>query len=106
MNLTFSVTALAQLSQQRERAAGKNLKLVYDAEGCGCAVSGVAQMKWVREIGDESDRIADGPLPAYVEKRQMVFFEDHLHLDYHHERRVYRLSSPNQTYNASMIIQP
>ena len=80
-------------------------KLVYDAEGCGCAVSGVPAL-WMldRTAMLESDlKAASDPTIVY-ERRHEVFYEDQLTLDYDQEDRRFRLSSNSQIYANDLAV--
>jgi len=74
-------------------------KLVYDAEGCGCAVSGVPAL-WMLDrssLLDSDVMAATEPMIVY-EPRHEVFYEDHLTLDYQPDKRSFRLTSNSQIY--------
>jgi uncharacterized protein YqkB len=80
------------------------LKVVYDTEGCGCAVNGVVQL-W------RTDGITDGDVIGYDQAirivyaaRQEVFFEDQLTLGYNKTDRAFGLKSKNQIYHPSLPI--
>jgi uncharacterized protein YqkB len=61
---------------------GRRLKLVYDTEGCGCAVNGVPALRAVDgpSPGD-MEAETDGPLTIWYDPRQEIFFEDRLVID-------------------------
>jgi uncharacterized protein YqkB len=105
MHITVTEAALQQL-KQRLLSAEDRIRLVYDAEGCGCAVSGIASL-WIVNTS-ESDEIeaetnADA-LPFSYLRRHEVFFEERLLLDYSPGRRAYRLSSDGQIYSSSIVL--
>lgn len=81
------------------------IRLVYDSEGCGCAVSGVASL-WIdrQEEPDEARADSNAALPLYFFRRQEVFFDDRMRLDYSPERRAYRLSSDGQIYGSGILV--
>lgn len=86
--------------------ADSALQLVFDSEGCGCAVSGVPQL-WIiprESAGDELLKAAEKPVPILYEPRHEVFFEDLMKLDYAAEKLSFRLSSKQQIYNNSMSL--
>lgn len=81
-------------------------KLVYDTEGCGCAVSGVPTL-WMLQSDDELLQhpvASQEPLPIVYEQRHEVFFEEHLKLDYHADRNSFVLSSSGQIYTNDLAI--
>ena len=80
-------------------------QLVYDAEGCGCAVSGVPAL-WLIDPQADSDLVnaSDDELPIYYEKRHAVFFEPEMKLSYNGAQNGYKLSSDNQIYHFAMTV--
>lgn len=100
MKISITDTAKQNIIKQ----LGKDritLKLVYDAEGCGCAVSGVPQL-WIIEQAGSEDILMEGTddsLSIVYERRHEVFFEDELKLDYNPSRSAYTLSSSQQIYS-------
>jgi len=105
MKIMVTDSALAQLSSL-PLLPGDTVRLAYDAEGCGCAVNGVASL-WL--VGDpEADETAadtNAPsLPLTYLRRHEVFFDDALKLDYSEERRAFRLSSDGQIYGSSIRV--
>ncbi|MEI7024377.1 iron-sulfur cluster biosynthesis family protein [Paenibacillus sp. y28] len=101
MNITYSEPAITQI----ERQAGDKpfeLKLVYDSEGCGCSVSGVATL-WLVEPGDTKDLKAGGtPFEARYEQRHEIFFDHELSVDFTPERQSFVLKSSSQIYSNRM----
>ncbi|HZG55532.1 iron-sulfur cluster biosynthesis family protein, partial [Paenibacillus sp.] len=77
MHITITDAAAARLSGY-SLAPGDRFRLVYDAEGCGCAVSGVASL-WLTNAPDPDERQAETNDPAvsiFYLQRQVVFFEE------------------------------
>jgi uncharacterized protein YqkB len=105
MQLNFTESAKEQLEKQNIVDTA-SVKLVYDTEGCGCAVNGVPQLWLVeRRSADASEiEIEGGPLPVMCEKKHEVFFEERMTLDYSPDRRAYVLKSGGQIYNAGMTL--
>jgi len=96
----YLTDAAAQWLASYPLASGDRFRLVYDAEGCGCAVSGVASL-WLTNAAENDELRAESnveSVPLYYLKRHEVFFEDRLRLDYNPERRAFRLSSDGQIY--------
>lgn len=105
MFIELTDSAVNQLKRYMEQPADR-IKLVYDSEGCGCAVSGVAAV-WITDQEDADDVRAETnavDLPLYYLGRQEVFFENKLRLDYREDRRAFALSSDNQIYGTN--VQP
>lgn len=102
MNITFSPEACKQI--QSRYGETPVLKLVYDAEGCGCAVSGVPAL-WLISAPQHGDLTADtNAFHVYYEERQAVFFEAELCIDYVPATRAFKLKSKQQTYHDGMLI--
>ncbi|CAM3519453.1 iron-sulfur cluster biosynthesis family protein [Marinicrinis lubricantis] len=103
----INVTITEEASKEIERRLGSGqavIKLVYDTEGCGCAVDGVPQL-WVLDRPSEEDI----PLPTNVmqfvfEPRQEVFFEEQLKLGYREQNKSFVLSSSQQTYGSHLTL--
>jgi uncharacterized protein YqkB len=87
-------------------SAGDRIRLVYDSEGCGCAVSGVASLWLVSESeGDELRAETNAEtLPITFLKRHEIFFEEQMQLDYSEERLAFRLSSKGQIYGSGILV--
>jgi len=80
------------------------LKLAYDAEGCGCAVDGVAQL-WLVDVPGPQDKFCENsPIPLLYDTRTEIFFEDRLKLDYRINQKAFVLSSDSQIYHHGMSI--
>lgn len=98
----------AQRLQQYPLANKDRIRLVYDTEGCGCAVSGVVTI-WIvnNTVDDEEDQAETNlsSLPIFFMKRHEVFLDDKLRLDYSPERLAFRLSSAGQIYGNGITIQ-
>ncbi|NBI30960.1 iron-sulfur cluster biosynthesis family protein [Chengkuizengella marina] len=78
------------------------IKLAHDAEGCGCIMSGVAQL-WIVDEKDEFDLESNSePFSILYDSRHEVFFEQEMKLDYIPNKKSFSLSSKQQIYNASM----
>lgn len=78
-------------------------QLVYDSEGCGCAVSGVPQLTQISKTDTTGlQNAGDKRLPLYIEPRHIVFFEPQLKLDYDRSKDSFRLTSDQQIYNHDM----
>lgn len=104
MRITLTKAAMEQLQRTTNGRKGA-FRLVYDTDGCGCAVNGVPAIWYVD--APEVDDVAigsDGPAGFWVDAKQAIFFEDALKLDYRPESGGLRLYSDNQIYNASIRV--
>lgn len=84
---------------------GTVVRLVYDSEGCGCAVSGVPQLWLIPERDAKGLVSAVDEKPAVVyDPRQAVFFEPQLKLDYNADQNSFRLAGDGQIYHYGMTL--
>ncbi|UVI27715.1 iron-sulfur cluster biosynthesis family protein [Paenibacillus spongiae] len=101
MHFTFTSTAVEQLSGYLKDGE-RSLKLLYDTEGCGCAVSGVPSLQLVAEPA-EGDTLGTGdPYNVWYEPRYEVFFDPELKIDFDPSRNAFSLKSDNQIYTVHM----
>ncbi|MFD2673004.1 iron-sulfur cluster biosynthesis family protein [Marinicrinis sediminis] len=98
MHITMTEEALQQVTAEAGTSSPV-LKLVYDAEGCGCAVSGVAQLWMISEPKPDDVQADSNGCKVVYEKRHEVFFDAHMKLDYQKAKRSFILSSPQQIYH-------
>jgi uncharacterized protein YqkB len=102
MRITFTDSAITAI---RERfAVDAKLKLVYDTEGCGCAVSGVPALRVIGRAEQDDEQAASNAFAVYFAKRQAVFFEEELAVDFLPDARAFRLKSKQQIYSGSMAV--
>ncbi|GIP37348.1 hypothetical protein J31TS4_06280 [Paenibacillus sp. J31TS4] len=105
MNIRITQEAADEL-KRRYGAGGYALRLVYDTEGCGCAVNGVPQLQVVE--ADEAGlaklrQAADEPVPLLYDPLQEIYFEDTLTLGFQPNRGAFRLASAGQIYSADLV---
>ncbi|AQR77889.1 iron-sulfur cluster biosynthesis family protein [Paenibacillus larvae] len=101
MHLTITETAERILSPLLQEPSTW-LKLVYDIEGCGCAVDGVPALWLVNEC-KPTDKIARGSsFDVLYNPKQEIFFEEDIKIDYSKDSKAFTLSSPNQIYSVSI----
>lgn len=105
MRIEVTPAAAAKLAEVVPPGSDGLLKIVYDTEGCGCAVSGVPQL-WLVDQSGPADASVDCELPVRfrIDPRQEVFFEERLTLDYNRESRGFILKSDSQIYHHSLSI--
>lgn len=102
MQMTFTERAIAKI--QDLCAPDARLKLVYDTEGCGCAVNGVPALWRIDRAEDGDIRVSSNAFEVYIEPRHAVFFEDELTLDGNPAPNSFRLMSEQQIYSSTMPI--
>jgi len=84
-----------------------SVRLVYDTEGCGCAVDGVAALWAVDEplAGDAEAIGSPAGIRLWYDKRQAIFWDEELRLAYNPDRRAFALASDGQTYSNRLALQ-
>lgn len=104
MNIRVRDDAKERLLRIIEEKKGV-IQLAYDAEGCGCAVSGVPSLWLIDPPNTEHfENAGDEQLPIFYEKRQSVFFEPNMNLSFNEHQNGFKLSSNQQIYNNAMSI--
>lgn len=104
MKMEWSPKAVVQL-QARFGTDVPGFRLVYDTEGCGCAVNGVPALWAVNGASPGDVAAVSEPLNLWLDPQQSVFFEDALRISYLPERRSFLLASDNQTYTTRLVIE-
>jgi uncharacterized protein YqkB len=101
MEITVTESAQNEIEVQLAKNNLGALKLVYDNEGCGCAVNGVAQLWMIRKtnINDQWPEAHGSSLQIVYAKKDAIYFEDRLIIDYRSSGRAFILKSNNQIYN-------
>jgi uncharacterized protein YqkB len=79
-------------------------RLVYDTEGCGCAVNGVPAL-WAVDEAAAGDIAADSePFVIWHDPRHAVYFDETLRIDYRSDMKSFRLASDSQIYTSRMVL--
>lgn len=103
MNIECTPYALEQL-KMRFGSPLPAFRLVYDSEGCGCAVSGVPAL-WAASASAPGDVPADSQtLTIWHDPRHTLFFEDHLRISWLPDRGSFALSGDGQIYTTRLVI--
>lgn len=107
MKIAFTSSAADRLAEGAASAAGRRLKLVYDTEGCGCALDGVPALRRI-DAPEAGARRAENsePFEVYYDPQHEIFFENALTVDYNKERSRYVLKSDNQIYTSNLRLIP
>ncbi len=101
MNITITELAAEKINKL---TTGKNgyLKLIYDIDGCGCGVNGVAALWFVNELEENDQEVKSNSGSIYIEKSQEVFFDEKLTIDFSEKANCFQLKSPNEYLNPRM----
>lgn len=102
MHITFTEEAAKEIESKLNGPEGGKLKLVYDAEGCGCSVSGVPTLWITDKPGSNDFTVQDEPYPLLMDRKHEVFLEDQMTVDYKKNGHCFVLKSSGQIYNAHM----
>jgi len=103
MKITFTDCAIKRLAPVFSNT-NKRLKLKYDTDGCGCAVSGVVSL-WLVDDVDEDDLVVETNfVPIVLEKSRLVFYDDIMTIDTVESLNCFQLKSPNQIINPRMSL--
>lgn len=103
MEIIWSPEAVTEL-RRRYGDHAKDWRLVYDTEGCGCAVNGVPAL-WAISEPVQGDIAADGdPFTLWHDPNHSVFFEDLLKVSYNPVKMSFGLSSDSQIYTTRIVL--
>lgn len=70
VKITITERAIEQL---RRVQGNKHVKLIYDTDGCGCAVNGVPMLLLVDQLDEHDVEIETNDMPIWMEKHQLIF---------------------------------
>jgi uncharacterized protein YqkB len=104
MEITVTASAHNEIEAQLANNDLHALKLVYDNEGCGCAVNGVAQL-WMIPFTDSSEvwpKATGSAFQILFAQKDEIYFEERLIIDYKASGRAFILKSANQIYNNNL----
>ena len=104
MEITVTASAQNEISAQLAKNDLYALKLVYDNEGCGCAVNGVSQL-WMVPAVEESKAWIEATGSEFhilFAQKDEIYFEERLIIDYKASGRSFILKSANQIYNNNL----
>ncbi|BBW95715.1 iron-sulfur cluster biosynthesis family protein [Geobacillus icigianus] len=101
VNITFTEAAKQTLTPIVAKS-GRQLKLNYDTDGCGCLVDGVPAL-WLVDKADEDDVVVETNfVPVLVERPRLIFFDEEMTIDIKPGTTVFQLKSPRQILNGHM----
>ncbi|WP_338442790.1 iron-sulfur cluster biosynthesis family protein [Bacillus spizizenii] len=104
MNIHVTDAAKQALQQAFDANPGKKAQLRYDAEGCGCAVSGVPTIWLAEELTGQCERLETNGILLYIQSSQKVFFDDQMTIDYNEKAKTLALKSPAEMLSPRMSI--
>ncbi|CAM3864678.1 iron-sulfur cluster biosynthesis family protein [Cohnella lubricantis] len=104
MRISWSEQAVQAIREQLD-ADSIALRLVYDTEGCGCAVNGVTALWAVAAPQADDVQAEGGPIAVWYDKQQEIFWDEELRISYAPERRTFVLASDGQIYSNRLPVQ-
>ncbi|MFY4775884.1 iron-sulfur cluster biosynthesis family protein [Metabacillus sp. RGM 3146] len=104
MNITFTEAAIKQINGKRDGKSDRKMKLVYDTEGCGCVVDGVAVLWLTDDIDDTDLKVSTNDLQVYMDKSAIVYLDENLTVDFSETASTFKLKSPSQMLNPRMSL--
>lgn len=104
-HMQINITEMAE-QKLAERTARKTgfLKLVYDIDGCGCAVNGVPALWLVKELNGTEAEVEANQRSIYMEEDQQVFFAESMTLDFSEKANCFQLKSPGEYLNPRLSL--
>ncbi|GAA0346583.1 iron-sulfur cluster biosynthesis family protein [Bacillus carboniphilus] len=101
MNITITERAGLEIGK-RVNVKQETLRLLYDTEGCGCAVSGVPTL--YKEKSQPKDRQAqtNTNVNIYYNPQHEVFLGTELIIDFSEKANTFQLKTPNEMLSPRM----
>jgi uncharacterized protein YqkB len=103
MNIQLTPAALARLQEVCQLVTPK-LYLLYDNEGCGCAVNGVPHLLVVQQTPAYVAIAQSEGAYIYFNPLHAIYFEEQMTIDYQPERMAFTLKSSQQIYTNDLRI--
>lgn len=108
MQLAITPEAAARMQQYVTADENHAFYLIYDTEGCGCAVNGVPTLKWmtVAEGGlMQYVQLCEQPHSVFVSTHDAVFFEEQMKLTFDSPTFCFKLSGAGQIYHHCLTVK-
>ena len=103
--MRIDITPEAAVRLAAMPGVGRRLRLVYDAEGCGCAVSGVPALHALDEpVPGDAEAETDGTFAVGYDPRHELFFEDRLVIDRAPDGEGLMLRGSGQIYTTHLRV--
>ena len=108
MHLTISSEAAARMQQVVTPEENYAFYLIYDTEGCGCAVNGVPTLKWLSRTTEDAStylQLCEQPYPVFVTTQDAVFFEEAMKLTFDSNTFCFKLVGTGQIYHHCLTVK-
>jgi len=104
IKLTVSEQAITKIIEKIGNT-NRYVKLLYDTDGCGCGVNGVAALAITSDLEVYDIEVeTNAPFSIFIDKSSAVFFDDEMQIDYSSNTHSFQLKSKQQMFNARMSI--
>ncbi|MET3696220.1 uncharacterized protein YqkB [Bacillus oleivorans] len=102
MFITVTETALAEIAKKLKMKENV-LRLHYDTEGCGCAVSGVPTL-YLEQASHPKDLQADCnvDIKIYYNPQHQIFLGEKLTIDFSKKANTFQLKTPDEILSPRM----
>jgi uncharacterized protein YqkB len=101
MELKFTDEAIKILSKKIGHKTGV-FRLDYDIEGCGCVNDGVTHLVFISFPTDGDEELSANFYKCFIPKQYMIFFDEHLIIDYSNTYKMFQLKSSVRMINPRM----
>jgi uncharacterized protein YqkB len=101
MELKFSSDAINILSEKIGKKTGV-FRLEYDSEDCGCVNDGVTHLVFTSSPINGDEELSANFYKCFIPKQYMIFFDEHLAIDYSHTYKMFQLKSSVRMINPRM----
>jgi uncharacterized protein YqkB len=107
MEIMITKVAAEKISGKINGKSGY-LKLIYDTEGCGCSVDGIAALRLSPKLNEDDLLIETNDRPVYIEETKTIFFAEKMTIDFSPSLNCFMLKSPQEILNGHMsfVITP
>lgn len=102
--MEINITEAASRKIEEKTKNRGYLKLLYDIDGCGCAVNGVAVLSLERDLDNNEVEIQTNGNPLYIQESRSVFFDEKMTLDFSSVSNCFQLKSPGEILNGRMSL--
>lgn len=100
--MDIRISEVADRHLRRSVDQGAVIRLMFDAEGCGCGVNGLPAL-WILDKPEPNDLVIESnSVPFYISKWAAIYYEEHLQLDAEVNYPAFRLFSNSQTYSSNV----
>ena len=102
MFIFITENALREL-KNRLKSNENILRLHYDTEGCGCAVSGVPAL-YLEQASQPNNQLAESnaEIKIFYNPEHLIFLGENLTIDFSEKANTFQLKTPNEMLSPRM----